>query len=431
MSPPKSKRTIVINRQKLRPWRTSGGIRIRPLKMPSGNVCFRAEIPESITGNRLLRQFKSREEAESYAELMVVQRKNNGLSAFNLSEDQRADARRAVELLGAAKVEMTLTGVAQFYLKHARPAAGDITVDDSIEKYLDAKERKKLRPRSLSDLDHRLKVFGRAFGQRLVKDVRGDEIEKWLFEDKTRSNQTRRNFRTVLNGFFKFAVTHKYLAENPISAVTNPVVDTAEPEVLTVAQVSALLHAALYEAKLELLPYVALGAYCGVRSDELAKLDWQAVDLVSGHVTISPKIAKKRRIRVIEIPEACRAWLAAGGVRDEGPIRPIGFDRRWDKLLAAADRFALNDKGKRIVAPKPHGLVPWPANALRHSAASYHFAQGADAAKTCAMLGQKDDKVLFDHYRSLIQPADAVKFYALRPTMPVGKIIALPAEAVA
>jgi integrase len=398
--------------------------------MPSGNFSFRAEIPESITGKRILRQFKSREEAEGYAELMVVQRKNNGLSAFNLNEDQRSDARRAVELLRAAGIDTTLTGVVQFYLKHARPAAGDITVDDLIEKYQDAKERKQLRPRSLVDIEHRLSVFARTFGSRLVKDIRADEIEQWLFDDKTRSNQTRRNFRTVLNGFFKYAATQKYLAENPIPAVTNPAVEMAEPEVLTVPQISALLHAALHERQLELLPYVALGAFCGVRSDELAKLDWRAVDLIAGHVTISPKIAKKRRIRVIDIPEAARAWLTAGGTHESGNIRPIGFDRRWDKLLSAADRFALDGKGKRMVSPKPNGLLPWPANALRHSAASYHFAKHSDAAKTCAMLGQKDDKVLFDHYRSLIKPAEAERFYALRPTAASGKVIPMPATAV-
>lgn len=430
MSQLESSRTTTTKRQKLRPWRTEGGIRIRPLTMPSGSVAFRAEIPESITGQRILRQFKSREEAESFAELMVVQRKNNGLSVFNLNEDQRADARRAVEILSAAKVEMTLTGAVQFYLKHARPAAGDISVTDLVEKYLDSKRRKKLRPRSLSDLEHRLSVFGRFFENRLVKEISVDEVEQWLFRDEEWSNQTRRNYRTVLNGLFKFAVVHKYRADNPIAAVTNPVVEIAEPEILSVPQVSALLQAALNQASLELLPYVALGVFCGVRSEELASLDWKAVDLTAGHVTISSKIAKKRRIRVIDIPEACRAWLIAGLVRDEGPIRPVGFDRRWDKLLAVADRFALNEKGERVASPKPHGLLPWPSNALRHSAASYHFAHGADAAKTCAMLGQKDDKVLFDHYRSLIQPAEAAKFYALRPMSPSNKIITLPTVAV-
>jgi len=39
----------------------------------------------------------------------------------------------------------------------------------------------------------------------------------------------------------------------------------------------------------------------------------------------------------------------------------------------------------------------------------------SDTAKTCAMLGQKDHTVLFDHYRSLVRPADAKKFYELTP----------------
>ena len=394
--------------------------------MPSGTIAYRAEIPESITGQRILKQFKTEEEAESYAAVMVVHRKNNGLNAFSLSEAHRADAQRALNMLAESNPDVSLTELAEFYLKYARPAAGDITVADLITKYLDAKERQRLRPRSVADLDHRLGIFERTFGKRLVKTVRAEEIETWLFADKSWSNQTRRNFRTVLHGFFGYGLTQKYAAENPIAAVTNPVVDDREPAILTVRQASALLQTALAQRDLELLPYVALGLFCGIRTNELARLDWQMVDLKARHVTISSKIAKKRRIRVVPIPDCCRAWLIAGGVETAGPVCPQGFDRRWDKLLSLADRFeSIDAKGKVRAGSKSLGILPWKSNALRHSAASYHFARHGDASRTCSMLGQKDDQVLFDHYRSLVKPADARRFYAIKPPANGRKIIPL------
>ena len=414
-------------RQKTAPWEHRG-IRIRPLKNRSGSHSYRVEVPESVTGRRILKQYKTEEEAVAYAEQMFVQRQNSGLSAFTLTESQRSDAHDALKLLRDSQCDVGLKLAAEFYIRHARPASGDIMVNALSEKYRESKERKGLRPRSLSDLKYRLGVFALTFGARLVKEIQAVEIEQWLFADKTSSNQTRRNFRTVLMGFFKYAVTQKYLAANPLLAVTNPVVEDAEPEILTVKQAWALLNPALAMPELDLLPYVALGLFCGVRAEELARLDWSAVDLASEHITIGSKIAKKRRIRMIHVPDCCRAWLEAAGVKEKGAVRPAGFARRWDKLTAGADRFALDQDGNRVESEKSIGLVPWPANALRHSAASYHFARHNDAAKTCAMLGQKSDQVLFDHYRSLVKPAEAKKFYELVPAEQSGKVIKLAAN---
>jgi integrase len=415
-------------RQKTAPWDCEG-IRIRPIENRSGRYSYRVEVPESVTGKRILKQFKTTEEAEAYAGQMVVKRKNSGLSAFTLTDSQRSDAHDALKLLSDSQCEVNLKQLAEFFIKHARPAAGDITVSELSERYRQAKERKGLRPRSLSDLKYRLGVFGLTFGSRLMKEIQAAEIEEWLFVDPTSSSQTRRNFRTVLMGFFKYAVTQKYLATNPLLAVTNPVVEDAQPGILTVKQSWALLNTAMEMPELELLPYVALGLFCGVRSDELARLDWNAVDLEAGHVTIGPKIAKKRRIRIIDIPECCRAWLLASGTKQQGGVRPLAFQKRWKILLAAADRYEVDAKGNQVESVKPHGLVPWPANALRHSAASYHYTMHSDAAKTCAMLGQKDDTVLFDHYRSLVKSTDAKKFYELTPprSAPSEKIVALHA----
>jgi len=414
-------------RQKTALW-LHRGIRIRPLKNPSGNYSYRVEVPESITGQRLLKQFKTEEEAEAYAEKMFVQRQNSGIQSFALTDAERHDAADAIAVLRKADCEVALKTVAEFYVKHARPAAGDITTQALVDRYREAKERKGLRPRSLEDLKHRLQVFAQTFGSKLVKDIQPEAIEDWLFADKSWSAQTRRNFRTVLMGFFKHAVAQKYLAANPLAAVTNPVVEDTDPAILTVQQSSVLLNAALLNPQLELLPYVALGLFCGIRSDELARLDWAAVDLKANQVTISPQIAKKRRIRVVSIPKCCRAWLLAAGVDQNGPVRPLGFPRRWKKLLEIANRLEIGPDGKAVESAKAHGLIPWPSNALRHSAASYHFALHSDTAKTCAMLGQKDDDVLFDHYRSLVRPADAKKFYARLPAEQLRKVIKLAAN---
>ena len=143
----------------------------------------------------------------------------------------------------------------------------------------------------------------------------------------------------MLSGFFNYALRNKFLAESPIHNVTNPRVEDLTPTVLSIPQVTAVLLTALLRTDLDLLPYVTLGVFCGIRSGELTKLDWSAIDLEAGQITISHKIAKKRRIRIISIPNCCRAWLLAGGVKKSGLVRPTGFQHRWVRFVVAADRF--------------------------------------------------------------------------------------------
>ena len=73
--------------------------------------------------------------------------------------------------------------------------------------------------------------------------------------------------------------------------------------------------------------------------------------------------------------------------------------------------------------------LPWKANALRHSFASYRFAQTGDAGR---VAGECDNStaVVHKHYRELVKPADAAKWFALKPATPAN-IVAMPTAAAA
>lgn len=112
----------------------------------------------------------------------------------------------------------------------------------------------------------------------------------------------------------------------------------------------------------------------------------------------------------MDIPENAMAWLRCHS-RQDGPISPAGFDKRIRGLVKKA------------------GLTEWPHNALRHSAASYHYAKHQNAAQTIAMLGKENDDVLFTHYRALVKSSQANKFYLLSPPMPAANVVQLQATA--
>ncbi len=60
-------------------------------------------------------------------------------------------------------------------------------------------------------------------------------------------------------------------------------------------------------------------------------------------------------------------------------------------------------------------IVPaWPHNALRHSFGSYHYAKHRDENLTAAEMGNSP-AVVFRHYRALVKPEAATKFWKLIP----------------
>ena len=85
---------------------------------------------------------------------------------------------------------------------------------------------------------------------------------------------------------------------------------------------------------------------------------------------------------------------------------------------------ALRDA--RAATVKASG-VAWKSNACRHSYISYRLAEIQDAAKVALEAGNSPN-VVFKHYRELVKPADALKWFAVSPSQPAN---VLPMQAAA
>lgn len=397
--------TGVSKKTGLRLWKLQSRLVIRELSNASGNISFRLDIPAKIAGKRRQLQFTSFEEAQGEATAALKHKEENGRSGFSLSRSQLDDATKALAIVQPFGV--SLEDAAAYYARHEKPKQGDITVSALVDLYVEEKRKGTntkaglpVRDRTLSDIECRLGLFTRTHGAALMKDMREDTVKAWLFSNAVLSPQTRVNYFRNLRGFFTYAVFRGFIAENPLARIRVGA-EASAPAILTVDQSEVLLTQALAHQEWALIPYVALGLFCGIRSEELAKLQWTHLNMTAGTVTIPPGIAKKRRIRIVTMPQCCREWLAEWLVQNEGrplgAIRPIGFAKRFRALVKAA------------------GIPKWPHNALRHSAASYHYAKHNNASLTCAMLGQRSDEVLFTHYRSLVNPVDADHFFSLLP----------------
>jgi len=183
----------------LRSWELARGITIRERLNGSGSISFRLEIPAKVAGTRRIVQFKEYDDAEREAERALQNKEQFGRSGFLLSKTQMDDALKASGLL--AEFNVSLTQAAEYYIKYAKPAGGDVTLNRLAELFLEekrkgtaAKRGLPLRERSLADLESRIGMFTAVHGDKLAKTVREETLREWLFSDASMAltpNRTR------------------------------------------------------------------------------------------------------------------------------------------------------------------------------------------------------------------------------------------------
>jgi integrase len=167
--------------------------------------------------------------------------------------------------------------------------------------------------------------------------------------------------------------------------------------ILKPTQASTLLGACADD----LVAYVAISLFAGLRVAELQKLDWSEIDLDSGHIEVTAAKSKTAPRRLVPIAENLRAWLEPV-VQLAGPVAPVGLRNRLDDAKEAA------------------GFPTRESNAMRHSYDSYRLAQCQDASKVSLEMGNSPQMV-FAYYRELVKPKDAELYWKITPESTGGK----------
>jgi site-specific recombinase XerD len=346
------------------------------------------------------RTYANKNEAESAADLLRIRKINFGTAALSISERLRSDAIEAQRLLEPHRVSL-LEAVRSFVanleaLKKSReiPAA----VDD----YIAGAKSDGRSPRYIGDLRHRLGRFSRDFADRTLASVTTTDLENWL-RSLGVGTVSRNSYRRRLGSLFSYSVDRGWCSNNPASKVTIARERETSIGILSPDEFSQLLE----NAGEQTLPYWLLGGFAGIRSAEIERLTWKDIHFESGLIEISGDKSKTAAKRFIPIQPVLEAWLAPYEDR-HGSICPANL-----RKLLKADRLHA-------------GIMAWPSNALRHSFASYHLAHFQDAAKLALELGHTNSHVVFRHYRELVKPQEAKRWWNIMPTG-ASNIVALSA----
>ena len=285
-------------------------------------------------------------------------------------------------------------------------------VADVVAELLKVKTARGVSKRYTKDLGSRLNRFS-ADCRKDACNVTTADVQDWLDGLKL-GPQSYRNFRTVLHTLFEFAVARNYAADNPVAGAERVKVHGGDVEVYTPVEIARLLGV----ASADFLPSLAIGAFAGLRTAEIGRLEWDAIDLTARHIVIGASRAKTAARRVVPMPDNLVAWLRPYSER-RGKIWPgteDAFYRAQQEAAAATAVDADAEKGTRAQA-----AVPWKANALRHSYASYRFAQTGDAGRVAGELGNSA-AVVHRHYRELVKPADAERWFNVKPDAPANVV---------
>jgi integrase len=298
-----------------------------------------------------------------------------------------------------AKVNAKLTEAVDFFLIHGA-RQGNPTIAEVIEEFLKSKRQVDRSTRYLDGMDEMWTRFGNYVGMlKHLGDITTDQIKKFVFGKlKGTGAVTKNNYLRALSVLFNYGIRHKYVGLNPVSEIDRPKPKRHPPEVISPEDFAILLNRCHKKQWYDRMTIFVLVAYCGVRSEEACKLRWDNIDMTNKRVMVPPEVAKSSSFRRNNIPANAMKWLdLAHDARRTGPI--IGKDSKV--LLRSAIRYAH---------------IRYAQNCLRHSFCSYSIESGVSKEDVASALGHKGSlKVLYDHYRNVVDPEETKKWWAIVP----------------
>jgi integrase len=346
--------------------------------------------------------FKTRAEAEAEALRQRTLLERHSRALIGLSQREMSAIIEAKQKL--AEYGETITDAVKHRVDHLeRVRRCNVTASQLADEVIEAKRRDGLSTDYLSDLQFRLRVFCRDFGNRPIAGITVEELDNWL-RDLVGSPKSRANYRANAAVMFSYAVKRRMLDFNPILHTSKPKLIDKPPEIFTVDELRSLLEAA-QRTEPDIVPMLAIGAFAGLREAEIQRLDWNEIDLARGHIEVKAAKAKSARRRIVPIQANLARWL-----------RP--YAGLAGRVVPAWPR------GKLVRARKEAGLARWPNNGLRHSFASYRLAAIHDAPRVSAELGHTSPQMLYSTYRELVLPEEADRYWKIDPAVEAGKVVA-------
>jgi len=382
------------------------------------NGILRYRLTYPTVDGRKREHFTKEKDAKAKMKEILAEQKQFGESVAAMTSTVRADAVAAEKILAGSG--LTLVEVARAMLAQKSATDSGVPISEAVDAFMQSRDSRSAA--YLRTLRPRMKYISDFFAERTSTSIKFDDCQQLLDGlAGTTSPRTVSHYRTHLSSFFKFCEARGWITSNPVILTSQVKVTGKDTEILTPAEAATILAG----CDRRILPGIVMGMFCGLRAAEIERLDWRAVDLAQGIITIGAGVAKTNSRRVVTIPHNARAWLAPYA-QPAGNVWMSDHTRARDLWTLARVRAGYGpfftdwkEVEKLQTDPKTEkprkDLTPWPANALRHSAISYRVALEKDLAKISYESGNSPG-IIQRHYNGLASPKSAKLFFAILPT---------------
>lgn len=300
--------------------------------------------------------------------------------------------------------------------KHANELPSK-TVPELVEELLRDRAEAGLSDVYLGSLGYKLRWFAERFAVP-IQGITAHMIEEALGRIKRHKPKTWNNYRTDILTLFHYARMRGYLPrEREVEAAfVKRLKDPGKRiRVFSPGEMSRLLQAAscgvaakrgqaAIAPRLDLVPFIAIGGFGGVRPMEMARLEWADIHWQRGVIEVAKHKAKTAARRLIPIQPNLAEWLA--------PFRNgrghICSANTWRHVTALAKSIGLE----------------WPHDVLRDSFISYRTAVTQNLSQVALEAGNSE-RIIRHSYLELRTPEEGKAWFSVMPEGAASNVVPL------
>ncbi|MBA3361934.1 MAG: site-specific integrase [Acidimicrobiia bacterium] len=302
-------------------------------------------------------------------------------------------------------------------------ASAPKTVADLVSLWLSKGAPKNMDRRTLTMVESMVRNhLITSLGSVRVGALMVEDVEAWLdAKAETMAKSSVIKLRSYLAQAFDFGIRRRHAVWNPARIAELPVgaTDRRSPRALTAPEAKALLNVARHH---RLGALVTAGVTLGLRPAELTGLEWAAIDFAQKTITVyqslQPKATRDSKstptlkgtktglTRTLQLPAPTVAALERHRAAQVEERLLVGdrWPLKWRDVVFVTsngtpiDASAVRKLVSRLAAEAGLQGVVTPYD-LRHTATSLLSAAGESAEKLADLLGHKDTRMVFKHYR--------------------------------
>jgi integrase len=288
-----------------------------------------------------------------------------------------------------------------------------VLLKDIVEEMLQAKNNDDfVGEKQKVTLRLRWSRFCRDFGERVISTIKAKEIDQFLNNPEWAA-RTKAHYRQAVLMIFDYAKRKEYIdPDRDHQADKTEVVRVQEAKLdsWAVPEMKILLN----HANPKTLAWIVLGAFAGIRSAEIERMQWEDIDWASNLILVHSKRVGQGKVRAnndrtIPMTENLKAWLSPFRTCTGNILTSVGVKDIYKELDVIVGQIRQTNPD-----------FTWKPNANRHSFATYYLALTGDASQTALACGH-NPSMLLRRYKTItingrtVTREMAKEYFALAP----------------